>query len=114
MKRLGAGKTPNKKRPKGARNATFRAEKLRRRQEAEARQAKTAALTPQQRLLALDRAFGVGQGAQRERARLEAMLAAATTVKPDLSKLPKSVKSKSEQKRLKALTGVEIPVVHAA
>lgn len=54
-----------------------------RREAAEERMKACAKLTPKQRLAALDKAFGEGQGAQKERARLQRMLTgAAVTTSP--------------------------------
>ena len=47
-----------------------RADRDRRREEAEARNAIWAALTPQQQLTELDKRFGVGKGATKQRAKL--------------------------------------------
>ena len=75
-------KQPNRtQKPLKARNAALRATRERKRKEAEARQAAYQALTPQQRLDRLDKAFGKGQGARRERARiLKALTAPAQGV----------------------------------
>lgn len=53
-----------------------------RRKAAEERQAKCNALTPEQRLAALDKTFGAGLGAKKERARLQKMLTDAKTPAP--------------------------------
>ena len=47
-----------------------RAERQRRREEAEVRNAKWAALTPQQQLDKLDQVFGIGLGAAKQRAKI--------------------------------------------
>lgn len=69
------GKTPNSQRPAGARNKQFQADLARRRAEAKARQAVYDAKTPAQLLKELDTAFGVGKGAAKERAKLQARVA---------------------------------------
>lgn len=74
------GKTSNSQRPAGARNKQYQAEGARRRTEAKERQAKYDLLTPQQHLQALDRAFGVGQGAKKERAKLQARITSPKTI----------------------------------
>ena len=75
-------RTPNSSRPQGARNKFFRAEKQRRREEAEARAEVRKNMSPQQQLARLDRLLGAGVGAARERARLHAQIAARTAGGP--------------------------------
>jgi hypothetical protein len=62
--------------PLKVRNQFSRADKLRKREEAEARNAAYQALTPQQRLARLDAAFGPSKGAARERLRISNLIAA--------------------------------------
>lgn len=69
------GKTPNSQRPAGARNKVSQADLVRRRTEAKERQATYDSLPPAEILKNLDRAFGVGQGAKKERAKLAARIA---------------------------------------
>lgn len=63
-------RTTNSARPKGARNAVMHAEKQRRHVEALERNAKWDKLSPKQQLEQLDKRFGLGLGAKKQRDRL--------------------------------------------
>lgn len=79
--------------------------------EAEARNAAHQALTPQQRLAKLDQAFGKGQGAKKERAKLEGLLNKAPAPAPAPSEKPvREAASKTEQRRILAQTGKFAPL----
>jgi hypothetical protein len=83
---------PNSERPMGARNKTLEAHRLAKQGEAQERQAARKERSDQEQLALLDSRFGVGMGAQKERARLQARIQANASKpehKPDEKKLKK-------------------------
>jgi hypothetical protein len=105
MKQTTGIRTPNSMRPKGARNAFTRAEKLRRHNEAVVRQEEHDALTTAQKLAKLDQRLGKNVGAERERSRLSKAIIVngADSVRADALRLLEQVKNTPKQaKKTKA------------
>lgn len=73
-KQFSRGRLPNSERPAGARNKVLRAKNERKTREALERQAAHEQTTPEDQVAYLDRKFGVGVGARRERENLAKLI----------------------------------------